>query len=159
VPTLQNSLHLPIMGRSSAEFEAMRIGEAAKRSGVTAKMIRHYEAIGLLPTGTRSANDYRDYGTSEVHELRFIRRARDLGFSLAEIDKLLNLWRDKNRRSAEARMLAKAHLADVERRIKALRSIALSLRELVEACHGDDRPDCPILGDFAGERAKAAQTS
>jgi Cu(I)-responsive transcriptional regulator len=133
----------------------MRIGEAAKRSGVNAKMIRHYEAIGLLPAGLRRANDYRDYGEAEVHELRFIRRARDLGFSLAEIDDLLNLWRDKDRRSADARALAKRHLADVELRIEALRSIASTLRSLVRACQGDGRPDCPILDDFGGDRTTA----
>ena len=130
----------------------MQIGVAAKRSGVNAKMIRHYEAIGLLPAGARAANDYRDYGESEVHELHFIRRARDLGFSLAEIGQLLSLWRDKSRRSANARALAQRHLADVERRIEALRSIAETLQALVQACHGDERPGCPILGDLAGDR-------
>lgn len=130
----------------------MRIGEAAIRSGVNAKMIRHYEAIGLLPRGPRHANDYRDYGDSEVHELRFIRRARDLGFSLAEIATLLDLWRDKGRQSADARSLAQRHLADVKRRIEALRAIAATLEVLVGACHGDGRPDCPILDDFAKDR-------
>lgn len=130
----------------------MQIGVAAKRSGVNAKMIRHYEAIGLLPAGARGANDYRDYGEGEVHELRFVRRARDLGFSLPEIGQLLSLWRDKDRRSSDARALAERHLADVERRIDALRSIAETLQGLVEACHGDERPGCPILGDLAGDR-------
>jgi MerR family gold-responsive transcriptional activator of gol and ges genes len=130
----------------------MQIGSAAKASGVSAKMIRHYEAIGLLPPGARRANDYRDYGEAEVHELHFIRRARDLGFSLAEIEQLLSLWRDKGRHSADARALAKRHLADVERRIEALRTIAETLQGLVQACHGDERPGCPILGDLAGGR-------
>jgi Cu(I)-responsive transcriptional regulator len=137
----------------------MRIGEASGQSGVHPKMIRHYEAIGLLPAGARSVNGYRDYGSSEVHELRFIRRARDLGFSLAEIATLLDLWRDKGRQSADARALAKGHLADVERRIEALRSMAATLKGLVDACRGDDRPDCPILDDFAGDRPVSAAAS
>jgi Cu(I)-responsive transcriptional regulator len=127
----------------------MQIGTAAKQSGVSAKMIRHYEAIGLLASNARRSNDYRNYGDHEVHELRFIRRARDLGFSLAEIADLLGLWRDKQRRSSEARALAKRHLDDVERRIAELRSIAATLGRLIETCHGDDRPDCPILEDLS----------
>jgi Cu(I)-responsive transcriptional regulator len=127
----------------------MNIGAAAAASGVSAKMIRHYEAIGLLPPAERRPNDYRDYGAREVHELRFIKRARRLGFSMAEIGSLLMLWRDRSRPSREVRRIAEAHIADLEARVAEMQAMAETLRRLVRQCHGDDRPDCPILDDLA----------
>jgi Cu(I)-responsive transcriptional regulator len=112
-------------------------------------MIRHYETIGLLPPAERRPNAYRDYGEREVHELRFIKRARRLGFSMAEIGALLMLWRDRGRPSREVRRIAEAHVADLEARIVEMQAMAETLRRLVRQCHGDDRPDCPILDDLA----------
>jgi Cu(I)-responsive transcriptional regulator len=128
----------------------MNIGAASTASGVSAKMIRHYEAIGLLPPAARRDNSYRDYGSQEVHELRFIGRARKIGFSMTEIAALLALWRDKDRPSREVKALAERHLADLEHRIAEMRVMAETLRELVSCCHGDDRPECPILADLGG---------
>ncbi len=130
----------------------MNIGAASEASGVSAKMIRHYEAIGLLPPPVRRDNSYRDYGAQEVHELRFIGRARKLGFSMPEIAALLALWRDRSRPSREVRNLAAAHLTDLERRIAEMQGMASTLRHLVQRCHGDDRPDCPILDVLEGAR-------
>ncbi len=131
----------------------MNIGATAAATGVNAKMIRHYEAIGLLAPPARHENSYRDYGELEVHELRFINRARKLGFSIAEIGRLLALWRDKKRPSRDVRRVAATHLADLEARIVEMNALATTLRHLVRACHGDDRPDCPILEDFAAARS------
>ena len=128
----------------------MNIGAAAAESGVTAKMIRHYEAIGLLPPAQRRGNDYRDYGRRDVHELRFIKRARKLGFSIPEIGELLALWRDRARPSREVKRIAEAHIDDLQSRVAEMQAMANTLQELVAACHGDDRPDCPILDDLAG---------
>ena len=127
----------------------MNTGAAAAASGVNAKMIRHYEAIGLLRLAERRGNDYRDYGERDIHELRFIRRARRLGFSIAEIGALLTLWRDRARPSREVKRIAEAHVADLEARIAEMQAMTKTLRQLVRACHGDDRPDCPILDDLA----------
>ena len=127
----------------------MNIGAAAAASGVSAKMIRHYEGIGLLRPAQRRANDYRDYGAREVHELKFIKRARRLGFSTGEIAALLALWRDRDRPSREVRRIAEAHVGDLEARIAEMQAMAKTLSQLVHACHGDDRPDCPILDDLA----------
>jgi MerR family gold-responsive transcriptional activator of gol and ges genes len=129
----------------------MNIGAAAAAAGVSAKMIRHYEAIGLLRPAARRDNAYRDYAASDVHELRFVRRARRLGFSIDEIGELLALWRDDERPSREVRSIAKNHLADLEGRIAEMQAMAETLRGLVHACHGDDRPHCPILNDLAAE--------
>jgi MerR family transcriptional regulator, copper efflux regulator len=128
---------------------AMNIGAAAGASGVTAKMIRHYEAIGLLRPAERRANDYRDYGERDIHELKFIRRARRLGFSIPEIGELLTLWRDRRRPSRDVKRIAEAHIGDLHSRVAEMQAMANTLRELVAACHGDDRPDCPILDDLA----------
>ena len=130
----------------------MNIGAAAAASGVSAKMIRHYEAIGLLRPASRRENLYRDYGSPDVHELQFIGRARKLGFSMAEIGELLALWRDKERPSREVKLIAARHLDDLERRIAELRAMAAAVRHLVNSCHGDDRAECPILADLGGER-------
>ena len=127
----------------------MNIGAAAAESGVSAKMIRHYEAIGLLRPAERRPNAYRDYGGRDIHELKFIRRARRLGFSIAEIGELLALWRDRGRPSREVKRIAEAHIGDLRSRIAEMQAMANTLRELVAACHGDDRPDCPILDDLA----------
>jgi MerR family gold-responsive transcriptional activator of gol and ges genes len=128
----------------------VNIGAAAVTSGVTAKMIRHYEAIGLLRPAARRENSYRDYGPEEVHELRFIGRARKLGFSMEEIAALLALWRDKARPRREVRKLASDHLRDLERRIAEMQGMAATLRGLVASCHGDGRAECPILDDLGG---------
>ena len=127
----------------------MNIGAASSASGVTAKMIRHYEAIGLLRPVDRRANAYRDYGERDVHELRFIRRARRLGFSTTEIAALLALWRDRARPSREVRAIAERHVAELEARIVEMQAMAGTLQALVGACCGDDRPECPILDDLA----------
>ncbi len=123
----------------------MNIGEAAAASGVSAKMIRYYEGAGLVPPAGRSAAGYRLYGDADVHRLRFIRRARDLGFSVAEIGELLGLWSDRSRRSADVKRLAQAHIVDLEERISRLRQMADTLQALADCCAGDQRPDCPIL--------------
>jgi MerR family transcriptional regulator, copper efflux regulator len=127
----------------------VNIGAAAASSGVTPKMIRHYEAIGLLLPADRRANAYRDYGERDLHELRFIRRARRLGFSIPEIGELLALWRDRRRPSRDVRRIAEAHIGDLQARIAEMQAMASTLQHLVSACHGDDRPDCPILDDLA----------
>ncbi|WP_198372287.1 Cu(I)-responsive transcriptional regulator [Roseomonas rosulenta] len=136
----------------------MNIGDAAKASGVSVKMIRHYEAIGLLPAATRTESGYRVYRPEDVHALRFIRNARDLGFPLAEIEELLGLWRDRARASAEVKRLALAHVAAIDEKVKALQAMGDTLRHLAAACHGDHRPDCPILeGISERPAAKHAQ--
>lgn len=126
----------------------MNIGEASMASGVSAKMIRYYEDAGLVPPAERSASGYRIYGDADVHRLRFIRRARDLGFQVAEIADLLGLWNDRSRRSADVKRLAQAHIADLEDRIAKLRQMADTLQTLSDCCAGDERPDCPILAEL-----------
>jgi MerR family copper efflux transcriptional regulator len=121
------------------------IGEAATRSGVSAKMVRHYESLGLLPQVKRTESGYRLYGEKEVHTLRFIRRARDLGFSMAEIAELLKLWQDRRRASANVKRIATDHIADLDRRMAEMAQMRQTLQQLVDCCHGDHRPDCPIL--------------
>jgi MerR family gold-responsive transcriptional activator of gol and ges genes len=123
----------------------MNIGQAARASGVSAKMIRYYEQTGLIPKADRRQSGYRDYSDTDVHMLRFIRRSRDLGFSVAEIHELLGLWRDESRESAEVKRLAQAHIDDLKKRIAALQDMTNTLTKLVGACHGDHRPHCPIL--------------
>ena len=134
----------------------MNIGEASAASGVSAKMIRYYEQAGLSPPADRSHSGYRIYNDADVHRLRFIRRARDLGFSVAEISELLGLWNDRSRRSADVKRLAQAHIADLEERIEHLRQMSATLQTLADCCVGDDRPDCPILEGLeapAGDRS------
>ncbi|HMN79591.1 MAG TPA: Cu(I)-responsive transcriptional regulator [Burkholderiaceae bacterium] len=126
----------------------MNISDAAEASGVSAKMIRYYEQVGLIPPVGRTASGYRAYSDADVHMLRFIRRARDLGFPVAEINELLGLWRDRSRRSADVKRIAQVHIADLQRRIDDLRQMADTLQTLVACCAGDDRPDCPILADL-----------
>ena len=134
--------------------EPFNIGEAAARSGVSAKMVRHYESLGLLPRIGRTDAGYRQYRSAEVHTLRFIRRARDLGFSMAEITELLALWQNRRRASADVKRIAAAHVADLQRRIDEMAAMKRSLEELVACCHGDQRPECPIL-EGLGERGDA----
>lgn len=126
----------------------MNIGQAASASGVSQRMIRHYEAIGLIPKAARRASGYRDYDERDVHTLRFIRRARDLGFPIEEIGKLLALWHDRSRASADVKALALARAEELERKEQELRAMRRSLEALASSCHGDDRPDCPILEDL-----------
>ena len=124
------------------------IGEAAARSGVSAKMVRHYESLRLLPPVQRTDSGYRQYGDKEVHTLRFIRRARDLGFSMAEIAELLKLWQDRRRTSASVKRIAQAHVANLDQRMAEMEQMRRTLQHLVHCCHGDDRPDCPILDEL-----------
>ena len=134
----------------------MQIGEAAKSSGVNAKMIRYYESVGLLQPAARQGNSYRDYGKRDIHELRFIGRARKLGFSVEEIAALLSLWRDRTRSSRDVREIAAKHLEKLDGRIVELQGMAAVLRHLVQACHGDGRPDCPILDDLSDGKLRDA---
>jgi Cu(I)-responsive transcriptional regulator len=126
------------------------IGRAAEISGVTPKMIRHYESLGLIPKAARTLGDYRVYTAAEVHTLRFIRRARTLGFSMKEISGLLSLWRNQRRASAEVKRLAMKHIAELDTKIEEMRSMRATLAELAQHCHGDQRPQCPILDDLGG---------
>lgn len=128
----------------------MNIGEASQASGVSAKMIRYYEQIGLISPATRADNNYRLYGDQEVHNLRFIKRARTLGFSLEETEALLKLWQDNARESSAVKEIALTHIADLERKIKDMRGMVRTLTHLAHCCGGDHRPDCPILDDLAG---------
>lgn len=130
-------------------METLNIGEAAKASGVSAKMIRHYESISLLPRAQRSNGNYRLYGPQEVHNLRFIHRARSLGFPLETIRELLALWRNRQRSSAQVKKLAMNHVATLEAKIAAMQEMAATLKHLAHHCHGDTRPDCPILENLA----------
>ena len=130
------------------------IGVAAQRAGVSPRMLRHYEALGLLPTVQRTDAGYRQYGEKEVHTLRFIRRARDLGFSIQEIATLLGLWQDKARASSQVKSIAQAHIDDLNQRIADMQAMQRTLQQLVQCCHGDDRPDCPILDNLAAVHQK-----
>lgn len=128
----------------------MNIGEASQASGVSAKMIRYYEETGLIPPAGRTASGYRTYGPKEVQILRFVRRARDLGFPMEKVADLLALWRDRSRASADVKHLAEAQIQALEARIREMQEMKASLEHLVHACAGDDRPDCPILDDLGG---------
>ena len=125
------------------------IGRAAKESGVSVKMIRHYESIGLLPKAARTLAGYRVYGPNDVHMLRFIKRARTLGFSMADIKELVGLWKNKARSSAAVKKIAGQHIDELKRKIAELESMVSALEHLSRHCHGDHRPDCPILDDLA----------
>ena len=130
-------------------MEAMNIGQAAKASGVSAKMIRHYEEIGLVPAAARTEAGYRQYADADVHTLRFIRHARDLGFSLPEIGELVGLWQNRKRPSRRVKALAEAHIQELEQKAQELLAMKATLQHLVQCCHGDDRPECPILDSLA----------
>jgi len=127
----------------------MNIGEASKASGVSSKMIRYYEQIKLITPPHRSESSYRTYADNDIHTLRFIRRARDLGFSVEQMKTLLALWRDRSRASADVKSIALEHIAELERKAAAIAAMTNTLRHLANHCHGDDRPDCPIIEGFA----------
>lgn len=129
----------------------MKIGEASTASGVSQRMIRHYEKIGLMPPAARRNSGYRDYDQRDLHTLRFIGRARDVGFPIEEIRRLLALWNDRERSSADVKALALARAAELKRKARELNEMRRSLEHLAERCHGDDRPECPILGDLEGD--------
>ena len=128
----------------------MNIGQASRASGVSAKMIRYYEQIGLIRPADRTDSNYRSFGERDVNELRFIRRARSLGFSVEDITHLLSLWRDRQRPSREVKAIAEAHVKELDARIAEMQAMADTLRQLSSCCAGDDRPDCPILADLGG---------
>ena len=131
----------------------MNIGTAAARSGVPPKTIRYYESIGLIPTATRRDNNYRDYSEIDVAALRFIARARKLGFSVKDVSALLALWRDKSRVSHHVKALALHHIAEIDQRLAELEGMRRTLVDLTARCHGDDRPECPILDELAAGTA------
>lgn len=128
------------------------IGQAAKASGISTKMIRHYEEVGLLPAASRTFAGYRTYNHQDVHMLRFIRHARDMGFSIKQINDLLSLWRDKNRSSSKVKSLASEHIKTLDQKIQELNNMKAALMRLVSCCHGDERPDCPILDELAMDK-------
>jgi len=128
----------------------VNIGTAARLSGVSAKMLRHYESLGLLGQVNRTDNGYRQYTAADVHTLRFIKRCRDLGFSMAEIAELVNLWQNRSRASSSVKRIAQKHVDELNTRIAAMQAMQRSLSDLLQHCHGDARPDCPILDDLAG---------
>lgn len=129
----------------------MNIGQASSASGVSAKMIRYYESIGLIRAPLRTESNYRVYGTDEVHTLQFVKRARTLGFSVDETATLLGLWQDKSRASAEVKDIAVGHIGALETKITELQSMVKTLKHLAHCCGGNERPNCPILDDLAGE--------
>lgn len=137
------------MSDTVMSYADMNIGEAAARSGVSAKMVRHYESLGLLPKVGRTEGGYRQYSEPQVHSLRFIRRARELGFSMAEIAELLKLWQNRRRASSDVKRIAQVHIEDLDRRIAEMSAMRRTLERLAECCHGDHRPDCPILDELA----------
>jgi Cu(I)-responsive transcriptional regulator len=136
---------------------AFHIGVASERSGVTAKMIRHYETLGLLGSVRRTGSGYRQYSEADVHVLRFIKRSRELGFSMAEIATLVGLWKDKRRASAKVKRIAQQHLDALQQRVAALQDMQRTLSRLIESCGGNERPDCPILDSLSGQEALACR--
>jgi MerR family copper efflux transcriptional regulator len=134
----------------------MNIGEASSASGVSAKMIRHYESVALVPPAARTESGYRQYSEADVHVLRFIRHSRDLGFSIAEIGELIGLWQNRRRPSRRVKALAAAHIEDLDRKAQELLAMKAALEHLVNCCQGDDRPECPILAGLAGDAADNA---
>ena len=132
----------------------MNVGTAARRSGLPAKTIRYYEDIGLIRPA-RTQNGYRDYTGDDIHRLTFLRRARGLGFSIENCRQLMALYRDKGRASHDVREIAKSHVVAIEKKVRELESMRATLQKLIHACHGDERPDCPILDDMAGAAAEA----
>jgi len=132
-------------------MEPVNIGAAAKASGVSAKMIRHYESIGLVPSAGRTESGYRTYAEPDLHRLRFVKRARNLGFSIKEIEALLALWGDRRRSSAKVKALTQKHIAELEARIAEMQAMKQALQHLAHQCHGDERPDCPIIDELAAE--------
>jgi len=140
-------------------MEAMNIGQAAEASGVSAKMIRHYEQVGLVPPPRRTESGYRQYTESEVHTLRFIRQSRDLGFSIHEIGELVGLWQNRRRPSRLVKALAETHIKALEAKAQELLAMKAALEHLVHCCHGDERPDCPILDTLAEQHSAMGHPS
>lgn len=136
----------------------MKIGRAAELSGISAKMIRYYESVGLLNSASRTASGYRDYSDRDVAILRFVQRARALGFLVKDIGDLLALWQRRARSSAEVKAIASHHIEDIDQKISELQSMKTTLSSLVECCHGDERPECPILDDLANGRVLTAKS-
>jgi len=145
---------------SSADLNAypLSIGGASKASVVSAKMIRHYEEVGLIPKAKRTLANYRTYSETDVHTLRFIRQARALGFSIKQIGTLLGLWRDRRRSSSKVKSLALAQIADLDAKIREMRAMKRTLETLAEHCRGDERPECPILENLAAAPDPAKST-
>jgi len=137
-------------------MEFLNIGQAARASGVSAKMIRHYEEVGLIPAAVRTDAGYRQYGDGDVNTLRFVRHARDLGFSIPEIAELLSLWHNRKRPSRQVKALAQAHIRELEKKAQELLAMKATLERLVDCCHGDDRPECPILETLANDAPSAS---
>ena len=137
----------------------MNIGQACKTSGISAKMIRYYESIGLVPKADRTEGGYRDYSPGDVHRLRFIRRARDLGFSFDQVRELLKLWSDQKRSSASVKAVALEHIADLETRAMQLKDMIRTLKDLADACEGNSRPDCPIIDELELGRVGSCRTA
>lgn len=133
----------------------MNVGNAARRSGLPAKTIRYYEEIGLIRPA-RACNGYRDYSGGDVHRLAFLKRARDLGFTIEDCRQLMALYQDRSRASHDVRRIASDHVAAIEQKVRELQSMRATLQKLIHACHGDERPDCPILDEMAGEAERAA---
>lgn len=131
----------------------VNIGQAAAESGVSAKMIRYYESIGLLRPAARTTSGYRQYSPADVQTLRFIRRSRDLGFSLERIGTLLQLWQDTSRKSQDVKQLARQYIAELDEDIRKLQSLRAQVEQLAQACHGDNRPECPILEKLSGTQS------
>jgi len=138
---------------ASDTMPAMNIGEAARASGISPKMLRHYEEVGLLPAPARSEAGYRRYSPRDVHVLRFIRHARDLGFSIAQIGELVGLWQNRRRPSRQVKALALAHIDELDRKVRELQAMKATLEHLAHCCHGDERPDCPILDELSRDDA------
>ncbi len=139
----------------------VNIGMASRMSGVTPKMVRHYESLGLLPSVGRTDSGYRQYTEAEVHTLRFIKRSRELGFSMTAIAELVGLWRNRRRSSASVKRIAQQHAAELGQRIEAMQAMQRTLQQLIHCCQGDERPDCPILDDLAGlhDTAQGSQST
>ena len=135
----------------------MKIGEASKSSGISERMIRHYEKIGLIAPAPRRDSGYRDYDERDVHTLRFIGRARDVGFPIEDIRQLLALWQDRSRSSSDVKALALARAAELKRKERELNEMRRSLEQLARSCHGNDRPDCPIIQDLESSNLKGAE--
>jgi MerR family copper efflux transcriptional regulator len=134
----------------------MNIGEVSKASGISAKMIRHYESVGLIPEAARADSGYRQYSAKDVETMRFVRRSRDLGFSIAAIRDLLQLWQDRRRPSRQVKALAQAHIEDLDEKLQELQTMKATLEHLVRHCNGDDRPDCPILETLEADAPSSA---
>ena len=132
----------------------MNIGEAASASGVSTKMIRYYEQIGLIQSVTRTMSGYRVYSDADVHTLRFVRRARDLGFTVEQMTELMELWRDRSRASADVKRIALGHVKLLEEKMRELQDMTKALKHLATNCHGDGRPDCPIIEELAGSHGR-----